>query len=74
VKTNVSCIFKTDIASDRSESEVLFDLVNGKKFVFKCANITTLELLQQVNKHITVLAPPPETVSETKLEKKGKKK
>lgn len=76
IKTNLSCVVRTNILSDRSDSEVLFDLTDGKKFLFKCDNLTTLEILEQVNKHITPLAPPVDTTTivATKSEKKGKKK
>lgn len=53
--------------------KILF-IVNGESVLFKCNNLTVLEIFQQFNKHITVLAPKEEVVeiSATKTDKKRK--
>jgi large subunit ribosomal protein L53 len=48
--------------------------VSGESIAFKSGNLSTLELLQLYNKHITPLAPVEETsvkVVKTKSEKKA---
>ncbi|CAG9581523.1 unnamed protein product [Danaus chrysippus] len=77
--TNPNCILKTEIVCDRSEPTVDINLVpsvaetaNIQKVTFKSGNLTCLELLQLLNKHISALAPKeqiPNTI-QTKLEKK----
>ncbi|KAK2582275.1 hypothetical protein KPH14_004618 [Odynerus spinipes] len=71
--TNPSCILKTNVVCDRSEPTVTFNLTTGNKIIFKCANLTSLNILQYCNKHISSLVPPPEkTAKELLLEKKKK--
>lgn len=74
VKTNPACIFKTSVVCDRSEPSVTVDLVSGGKVVMKCNNLTTLELLQLYNKHVTSLVPPEPKEEDTKTKLKNKKK
>jgi len=47
--------------------------VNGESVLFKCQNLTVLEIFQQFNKHITPLTPK-EEVTETLVTKTDKKK
>ncbi|XP_045778285.1 39S ribosomal protein L53, mitochondrial [Maniola jurtina] len=81
--TNPNCALKTEIVCDRSEPTVDITIVpsiaetaNIKKVTFKSGNLTCLELLQLLNKHITPLAPAEQisTTITTKSEKKGRKK
>jgi len=37
------------------------EAINGEKFIFKCGNLTTLELLHLFNQHVSPLAPPDPT-------------
>ncbi|XP_076678945.1 mitochondrial ribosomal protein L53 [Andrena cerasifolii] len=75
IATNPRCIVKPKIVSDRSEPEVTVKLLSGDNVVFKSANLTSLNILQLYNKHITPLsASEPETGSETALADKKKKK
>ncbi|XP_023934041.2 39S ribosomal protein L53, mitochondrial [Bicyclus anynana] len=81
--TNPNCVLKTEVVCDRSEPTVDITIVPSiaetaslKKVTFKSGNLTCLELLQLLNKHITPLAPAEQitTTISTKLEKKGKRK
>ncbi|XP_063375668.1 large ribosomal subunit protein mL53 [Cydia amplana] len=81
--TNPNCALKTDIVCDRSEPTVdiiltpsIAETANYKKVTLKSGNLTCLELLQLLNKHISALAPVEQPVStiQTKSEKKTKKK
>lgn len=81
--TNPNCSLKTEIICDRSEPSVDITLVPSvaetakvKNITLKSGNLTCLELLQLLNKHISSLAPveaPPSTI-QTKAEKKKTKK
>lgn len=70
--TNPSCPIKTEVLCDRSDPSVYFKLINGESVLFKCKNLTALEMLKLVNAHITVLAPKEEPVATvvTKAQKK----
>ncbi|XP_063616525.1 large ribosomal subunit protein mL53 [Cydia splendana] len=81
--TNPNCALKTDIVCDRSEPTVdiiltpsIAETANYKKVTLKSGNLTCLELLQLLNKHISALAPVEQPVStiQTKSEKKKTKK
>ncbi|XP_045491477.1 uncharacterized protein LOC123691224 [Colias croceus] len=80
--TNPDCVLKTEVICDRSEPTVDINLLpsiaekaNIKGVTLKSGNLTCLEILQLLNKHISSLAPPEQVVTQTKLEKKkGKKK
>lgn len=48
-KTNPKCAFRTDILSNQEEPVVTAHLENGKKLIFKTANLSLLELLQHFN-------------------------
>ncbi|CAH2236316.1 39S ribosomal protein L53, mitochondrial [Pararge aegeria] len=82
ILTNPNCVLKTEIVCDRSEPTVDITIVpsiaetaNIKKVTLKSGNLTCLELLQLLNKHITTLAPADQiSTTITKSEKKGKKK
>ncbi|KAG8226603.1 hypothetical protein J437_LFUL007295 [Ladona fulva] len=74
-ETNPVCRFKTEIVCDRSEPTVSFALGNGEIVHLKSNKLTTLEILQLYNKHITPLVPVEEpAIARTKLDKKGSKK
>lgn len=55
---------------------ILSDNSKVKDIIIKSGNLSCLELLQLLNKHVSILAPVEQPVStiQTKLEKKGKKK
>ncbi|XP_046824844.1 uncharacterized protein LOC124426779 [Vespa crabro] len=75
LKTNPFCILKTKIVCDRTEPIVTFDLVSNNKVIFKCKNLTALDILQYCNKHISSLVPPPEkSPKQLLLEEKEKKR
>ncbi|KAF7395277.1 hypothetical protein HZH68_009327 [Vespula germanica] len=75
LNTNPFCALKTRVVCDRSEPVVTFDLLSGNKIIFKCGNLSTLDILQYCNKHVSSLVPPPEkSPKELLLEKKEKKK
>ncbi|XP_018788127.1 PREDICTED: 39S ribosomal protein L53, mitochondrial [Bactrocera latifrons] len=76
--TNPSCVIKTDVVCNRQPSEVKFSLIDSaqekaqvKEVRFLSSNLTTLELLQLLNKHVSTLAPVEEITSKvtTKAEK-----
>ncbi|CAD0194882.1 unnamed protein product [Chrysodeixis includens] len=81
--TNPNCALKTEIVCDRSEPTVDVLLAPSvpesskiNKVTLKTGNLTCLEILQLLNKHISSLAPveqPPATI-QTKTEKKKTKK
>lgn len=66
-------MIKTEILTDRSEHTITFDLAGGKKFLFQCANLKTLEICKLINKHITPLSPV-EEVLDTSTKKKQNQK
>jgi len=61
-QTNHKCIFKTEVLSDRSPAELLCNLENGQNVLFKAENLTTLQVLQQLNIILGPLIPPKEVV------------
>ncbi|CAH0727407.1 unnamed protein product, partial [Brenthis ino] len=81
--TNPNCALKTEVVCDRSEPTVdiaivpsIAETVKINKVTFKSGNLTCLELLQLLNKHISSLAPEEQITNtiQTKLEKKKSKK
>ncbi|XP_018338183.1 PREDICTED: 39S ribosomal protein L53, mitochondrial [Trachymyrmex septentrionalis] len=76
--TNPQCSLKTEVVCDRSEPTVTFSLQSGEKVILKTALLTSLNILQLYNKHITSLIPPDpaelEAKKELEEEKKKKKK
>ncbi|KOB74017.1 Mitochondrial ribosomal protein L53 [Operophtera brumata] len=81
--TNPNCALKTEIVCDRSEPTVDITIVpsisetaNIKKVTLKGGNLTCLELLQLLNKHVSSLAPVEAPVStiQTKSEKNKTKR
>ncbi|XP_046383896.1 39S ribosomal protein L53, mitochondrial [Ischnura elegans] len=75
LQTNPNCRLKTAIQCTREEPIVSFALGNGETVKFKSENLTTLEILQLYNKHITPLAPVEEkSTVQTKSEKAGSRK
>ncbi|XP_011176399.1 39S ribosomal protein L53, mitochondrial [Solenopsis invicta] len=75
--TNGLCSLKTEIVCDRSEPTITLSLQSGEKVVLKTALLTSLNILELYNKHITSLIPPDPAKLEAKkelLEEKRKKK
>ncbi|XP_026739535.1 39S ribosomal protein L53, mitochondrial [Trichoplusia ni] len=81
--TNPNCALKTEIVCDRSEPTVdvllapsVTEASKINKVTLKTGNLTCLEILQQINKHISSLAPveQPAATIQTKTEKKKIKK
>ncbi|CAH0405293.1 unnamed protein product [Chilo suppressalis] len=82
--TNPNCTLKTEVVCDRSEPAIEIKLLPAiaestkvKTVVLRSGNLTCLEILQLINKHVSSLAPvdQPASTVQTKLEKKkGKKK
>jgi len=72
--TNPKCLFKTTVVSDRSDPELLCSLENGNKVIFKAKNLSTLEILEQLNKITLPLLPVESSESvpipQTKSQKK----
>ncbi|GBM82878.1 hypothetical protein AVEN_183737-1 [Araneus ventricosus] len=48
-KTNEGCIFKADVVNDRSEPTISIDLNNGLNVLFKCSNLSPLEVAKEFN-------------------------
>lgn len=78
--TNANCTLRTNIECDRRPPTIEFQLIPSvqeqvkfKKVVITSDNLTTLELLQLTNQHVTPLAPKEEVVNvvKTKSEKKS---
>lgn len=57
IATNPKCNIKPVIISDLSEPVVTFNLLSGDRIICKSENLTSLNLLELYNKHITPLAP-----------------
>ncbi|CAH0390910.1 unnamed protein product [Bemisia tabaci] len=55
--TNLNAVFRNEILSDRQEPTINISLVNGESVIFKCSNLTFVELLTLYNRHISRLAP-----------------
>ncbi|XP_024879097.1 uncharacterized protein LOC112459285, partial [Temnothorax curvispinosus] len=74
--TNPQCSLKTEVVCDRSEPVITFSLQSGEKVVLKTALLTSLNVLELYNKHITSLIPPDPAVVEAKkaLEEEKRKK
>ncbi|XP_030386991.1 39S ribosomal protein L53, mitochondrial [Scaptodrosophila lebanonensis] len=77
-QTNPKCVVKTDIVCDRQPAQIKFSLIESaqelakaKEIRFRSSNLSTLELLQLYNKHVSTLAPPEEIATKvlTKAEK-----
>jgi len=76
INTNPTCFVRSEVVNDRSEPTVEVSLVNGESVLFKCNNLTCLDIFQQFNKHITPLAPKEELIEipATKSDKKKGKR
>ncbi|XP_075974147.1 mitochondrial ribosomal protein L53 [Anticarsia gemmatalis] len=81
--SNPNCALKTEVVCDRSEPTVDVTLLPSiaetakiKNVTIKSGNLTCLEILQLLNKHVSSLAPVEQPVStlQTKTEKKKTKK
>ncbi|CAL1680382.1 unnamed protein product [Lasius platythorax] len=72
--TNPYCLMKTEIVCDRSEPTITFNLQSGEKVILKTALLTSLNILELYNKHITSLVPPDPAELEAKKELEEKKK
>ncbi|KAK9308077.1 hypothetical protein QLX08_001800 [Tetragonisca angustula] len=73
IATNPRCNVKPHIVSDLSEPTITFNLLSGDKIVCKAENLTTLNILELYNKHITPLSPR-DSEAEPEDEKKKRKK
>ncbi|XP_058466689.1 uncharacterized protein LOC131439553 [Malaya genurostris] len=80
IKTNPSCLLKPEVVCDRRQPSIVFQLIPSvqaetklKKIELNGANLSTLELLQLCNKHVSSLAPKEVVTSsiKTKSEKVG---
>ncbi|XP_076299266.1 mitochondrial ribosomal protein L53 [Lasioglossum baleicum] len=75
IATNPRCLVKPEIVSDLSDPVVTFKLLSGDNVVVKSANLTSLNILELYNKHITPLSTrEPETGSENTADVEEKKK
>ncbi|XP_078043220.1 mitochondrial ribosomal protein L53 [Augochlora pura] len=75
IATNPRCVVKPEIVSDLSDPVVTFKLLSGNNVVVKSANLTSLNILELYNKHITPLSPrEPETGSQKTATSKKKEK
>ncbi|XP_072743017.1 mitochondrial ribosomal protein L53 [Anoplolepis gracilipes] len=72
--TNPYCLMKTEIVCDRSEPTITFNLQSGEKVILKTALLTSLNILELYNKHISSLVPPNPAELEAKKELAEKKK
>ncbi|XP_055537922.1 uncharacterized protein LOC129725770 [Wyeomyia smithii] len=79
VQTNPSCVLKAEVVCDRRPPSLVFQLIPSvqaeaklKKIEINSENLSTLEVLQLCNKHVTSLAPK-ETVTSTIKTKSEKK-
>lgn len=75
IATNPRCMVKPCVVSNLSEPIITFNLLSGDKIVCKGKNLTSLNILELYNKHITPLAPRESEaeVEETQLKRKKKK-
>jgi len=48
-KTSETCVFKTDVVCDRSEPIINLDLHNGMNVLFKCGNLTPVDIAREFN-------------------------
>lgn len=80
VQTNPSCLLKTEVVCDRRSPSLVFQLIPSvqaeaklKKIELNSENLSTLEILQLCNKHVSSLAPKETVVTtlKTKSEKKA---
>ncbi|XP_050298186.1 39S ribosomal protein L53, mitochondrial [Anthonomus grandis grandis] len=51
--TNLNCLIKANVVCDRSEPEIKIDLLDSGTIKILANNLTVLEILQQINKHIS---------------------
>ncbi|XP_029171104.1 uncharacterized protein LOC114940543 [Nylanderia fulva] len=72
--TNPYCLMKTEIVCDKSDPTITFNLQSGEKIILKTALLTSLNILELYNKHITSLVPPDPAELEAKKELEEKKK
>ncbi|XP_030766895.1 39S ribosomal protein L53, mitochondrial [Sitophilus oryzae] len=59
-QTNLNCSIKTNVVSDRSEPYIKIDLIENGSVKFLLNNLTVLEVLQGINKHISSKVPKEE--------------
>ncbi|XP_021950661.1 39S ribosomal protein L53, mitochondrial [Folsomia candida] len=72
--TNFKCVFKTSVLSNLSPPEIHCKLDNGKELIFKAENLSLLEILEEFNKIVHPLLPPPEVTTAPLKTKSQKKK
>ena len=73
--TNPAVFAKTEVVNDRSEPMAQYDLVDGRRLVFKTAYLTPLEVIGTINKYALPLvkedkAPAAESKGAGKIGKK----
>ncbi|XP_074039332.1 mitochondrial ribosomal protein L53 isoform X2 [Leptinotarsa decemlineata] len=76
LETNLNCIIRPNVVCDRSEPEVKIELSDSGTIKFLANNLTVLEILQQINKHISskVKPDPVAPSATTKLAAKKQRK
>ncbi|XP_018572041.1 39S ribosomal protein L53, mitochondrial [Anoplophora glabripennis] len=73
VETNLNCVIKTNVVCDRSEPQINIDLQDSGSIKFLANNLTVLEILQQINKHISSKVVQEPVVQEFTTKLLGKK-
>lgn len=58
------CTYKTEALSDRSEPTLRIHLEEGKSILFKTGNLSALETLTIMNKHVLPLVKVEQEVSQ----------
>ncbi|CAH1159750.1 unnamed protein product, partial [Phaedon cochleariae] len=68
-ETNLSCVIRANVVCDRSEPEIKLELADSGVVKFLANNLTVLDILQQINKHISskVKEDPIVPLSTTKI-------
>jgi len=67
--TNVKLLVKTEVADDRREPKILFDLVDGRQLEIRTSLLTALEIATVTNQYLLPLVKEEEAVIETKSAK-----
>ncbi|KAK9870942.1 hypothetical protein WA026_009900 [Henosepilachna vigintioctopunctata] len=73
IETNLECLIKPNVVSDRSEPEIKLELEDSGSLKFLANNLTVLEILQQINKHVSSKVVP-EEITSTPVAKLASKK
>ncbi|CAH1953911.1 unnamed protein product [Acanthoscelides obtectus] len=75
IQTNINCAIRTNVVCDRSEPQIKIDLAESGSVKFLLNNLTVLEILQQINKHISSKVkeePPSPTTAKITTKQKAK--